>query len=81
MSKVPYIDYNDLKEFYTIKETCKLFEISKAELRAYSEEFAVEPRMNEIGEHGFPRYDIRKLHNAIYYSDRDCSFKESDPWA
>lgn len=45
MSKVPYINYNELDEFYTIKEACKLFELSKAELKAYSEEFGVEPRM------------------------------------
>lgn len=81
MSKVPYINYNELEEFYTIKEACKLFELSKAELKAFSEEFGVEPRMNEIGEFGFPRYDIRKLHNSIYYSGKDKAVKESDPWA
>ena len=29
MATIPYINYKDMKEFYTIPETCKLFEMSK----------------------------------------------------
>lgn len=33
MASAPYINYKDLKEFYTILEVCKLFEMEKSELR------------------------------------------------
>ena len=31
-----YIDYNNMKEFYTIDEVCRLFELDKAELKQHS---------------------------------------------
>ena len=27
---VPYVDYNELREFYTIKDVCKLFEMTSS---------------------------------------------------
>ena len=76
MSTIPYINYKDMKEFYTIPETCKLFEMSKENIRRQCEQYGIEPRRNEIGEYGFVKYDVRKLHNAIYKASKG----EDDPW-
>lgn len=74
---VPYINYFDMKEFYTISEVCELFEMPKETLRKECEQYSIAPRRNEIGEYGFVKYDVRKLHNAIYKASRE----EDDPWA
>ena len=74
---VPYINYFEMNEFYTINEICRLFEMSKEALRKACEQYGVEPRRNEIGDHGFVKYDVRKLHNAIYKASKG----EDDPWA
>lgn len=75
-----YIDYMSLKEFYTIQETCELFEMDKLDLKLKCEEYEVRPTRNEIGEGGFSKYDIRKLHNKLYYEERGHK-KEWNPWA
>ena len=31
-----FIDYNSLKEFYTIPEVCELFEMAKSDLNEYA---------------------------------------------
>ena len=81
MASVPYINYKDLKEFYTISEVCKLFDMEKSELRKKCEKYDIQPRRNEIGEHGFVKYDVRKLHNAIYHENAGQRAWEDDPWA
>ncbi len=30
-----FINYNDMKDFYTVDELCRLFEMDKPELRRY----------------------------------------------
>ena len=74
-----YIDYNGLKEFYTIQEICELFEMSKATLKEKSEQYEIPPSRNEIGEGGFSKYDVRRLHNKLYYEDHTHQ-KEWNPW-
>jgi len=74
-----YIDYLTMKEFYTIPEACELLGMSKLELKLKCEEQNIHPTRNEIGEGGFTKYDIRKLHNKLYYEDRNHC-KEWDPW-
>ena len=81
MAGVPYINYKDLKEFYTISEVCKLFEMEMSELRRKCEKYDTQPRRNEIGEYGFVKYDVRKLHNAIYHENAGQWAWEDDPWA
>lgn len=81
MAHVPFINYKDLKEFYTIPEVCKLFNMEKAELRKKCEKYGIEPRRNEIGEYGFVKYDVRKLHNTIYHENAAPGAQEDDPWA
>ena len=76
---VPYINYMNMKEFYTIKEVWELFQMSKDELRRECETHQIEPRRNEIGEYGFVKYDVRKLHNLIYHADK-TSPKNESPW-
>lgn len=80
MASIPYIIYKELKEFYTISEICKLFEMEKPELRRKCEKYDIQPRRNEIGEHGFIKYDVRKLHNAIYHETAGQRAWEDDPW-
>lgn len=80
MATVPYIKYSELDEFYTIKEVCKLFQMEKSTLKQKCKEYGIEPRRNEIGDYGFVKYDVRKLHNLLYYEGKDHT-KEDDPWA
>lgn len=84
--KIAYINYNELDEFYTIRQLTALFGISKQELKEKCEEYGIEPRRNEIGDFGFVRFDVRRLHNYLYYESRggkkDSGYrKEDDPWA
>ena len=51
--KVPYINYKDLEEFYSIQEACKLLKLSKDILKRKCNQYGIEPRRNEIGEYGF----------------------------
>ena len=86
MEKIPYINYNELDEFYTVQQLAKLLGITKQELKMKCEQYDIEPRRNEIGDYGFVRFDVRKLHNALYHESRskkkDGSYhKEDDPWA
>ena len=75
---VPYINYHDMTEFYTIAEVCELFEMPKDTLRTQCELYKIAPRRNEIGEYGFVKYDVKKLHNAIYKANKEG---EDNPWA
>ena len=75
-----FIDYRTLKEFYTISEICELFEMPKDTLRTQCETYGINPVRNEIGEAVLAKYDVRKLHNVLYYKDREKE-KEWNPWA
>ena len=85
MEKIPYINYAELDEFYTVQQLAKLFGITKQELRKKCEQYDIEPRRNEIGDYGFVRFDVRKLHNALYHESRGNKKadhpREDDPWA
>ena len=80
MAPVSYIDSTELNEFYTIKEVCKLFQMDKSALKQKCKEYDIEPRRNEIGDYGFVKYDVRKLHNLLYHEGKEHG-KEDDPWA
>jgi len=73
MTTVPYINYKGLNEFYTISELCRLFQMQKPDLKSKCKQYGIEPRRNEIGEPGFVSYDVRKLHNLLYYENREHS--------
>lgn len=83
MPNIPYINYRELKEFYTIAEVCKLFQMNKQELRKRCEIQHVEPRRNEIGEYDFVKYDVRKLYmpddleEGLRWETRDSPFAAS----
>ena len=81
MAKVTYINYNEMKPFYTVDEVAELLKVNKQALREKCEEYEVVPRRNEIGEWGFVTYDVRKLHNLLYHAGRSAErAKEDDPW-
>ncbi len=73
---IPYVNYREREEFYTIPQLCELFDMDKSSLRKKCEQYDIKPRRNEIGEYGLVKYDVRKLHNTLYYEDR----MEDDPW-
>lgn len=81
MASVPYIQYRELKEFYNISELCKLFNMDKQTLKQKCGQYDIRPRRNEIGEYGFVKYDVRKLHNTLYYEAPNRSEWPDDPWA
>ena len=75
MSNIPYINYNELNDFYTLSQLCTLFNMDRDVLQERCRQFDVMPRRNDIGEIGLVRYDVRRLHYAIYYDGREkpCS--------
>lgn len=48
---IPYLDYPNMKEFYTIAEVCRLFKMEKKDLKHYSERFEIFPRGRVIAPH------------------------------
>ena len=83
-----YIDYREMKEFYTIPEVCRLFEIEKSDLKKYCEKYHVETQEDLYGNFGFPKKVLRELHNKIYKGQNSNGAvqaarqrKEVDPWA
>ena len=78
MEQIPYINYKELDEFYTVGQLAGLLGITK--------QYGIKPRRNEIGDYGFVRFDVRKLHNALYHESRGgkkegSHQREDDPWA
>lgn len=78
MSNINYINYNDLDDFYTISQICTLFNMDRNVLKDRCNQFDVMPRRNDIGEIGLVRYDVRRLHHAIYYDGREKPFSSID---
>ena len=65
-----YLDYRGMKEYYTIDEVCRLFEISRQELRHYAGKYSIQPQEDQYGNWGFRKVLVRKLHNFIYKTTR-----------
>ena len=63
---VPYINYKEMKKFYSVTEVCKLFHVDRAYLKRKCEQYQIMPERNIIGIDGFWRYNLRKLHNLLY---------------
>lgn len=79
---IPYICYNDLEEFYTLKSVCNLLKMDKETLKQSCKRYDINPQRNEIGDWGLSRYDLRRLHNFLYKEGRpDANGKDDDPWA
>ena len=47
-----YLDYRGMKEYYTIDEVCRLFEISKQELKHYADKYSIQPQEDQYGNWG-----------------------------
>ena len=79
---IPYICYNDLEEFYTLKSVCKLLKMDKETLKQSCKRYDINPQRNEIGDWGLSRYDLRRLHNFLYKEGKaSTNGKTDDPWA
>lgn len=44
-----YLDYRGMKEFYTIDEVCRQFEISKQELKHCADKYSIQPQEDQYG--------------------------------
>lgn len=75
--------YNSLDEFHTLKSVCSLFKIDKEKLKEKCGQYGISPQKNEVGDWGLTRFDVRKLHNFLYYEDKKDvgNRKGNDPWA
>ena len=49
---IPYICYNDLEEFYTLKSVCNLLKMDKETLKQSCKRYDINPQRNEIGDWG-----------------------------
>ena len=82
-----YFDYRDMKEFYTLDETCRLFEMSKQNLKHYSDKYGIQPQEDQYGNWEFRKVLVRKLHNFIYKEQKNGKSgvapvsQRKDPWA
>ncbi len=47
---IPYICYNDLEEFYTLKSVCNLLKMDKETLKQSCKRYDINPQRNEIGD-------------------------------
>lgn len=74
---VSYIDYRTLNDVYTIDETCELLGMQKQDVKAKCEQLNIRPSRGANGVGCFTKYDIRRLHNALYCEDHE----KWDPWA
>ena len=52
---VPYINYKDLDEFYTLKGVCQLLELDKQTLQEKCRQYEISPQRNEVGDWGLSR--------------------------
>ncbi|MCQ5128036.1 hypothetical protein NE562_00065 [Butyricicoccus faecihominis] len=84
-----YIDYNNMKDFYTVEEVCRLFEMDKAELKCHSDQYQIQPQEDQYGNWGFRKVLVRKLHNFIYKEQKNNGSQHNStaygrrnaPWA
>lgn len=67
---IPYICYNDLEEFYTLKSVCNLLKMDKETLKQSCRRYDITPQRNEIGDWGLSRCDLRRLHNFYIRRER-----------
>lgn len=79
---VPYINYNELDEFYTLKGIGNLLKMDQETLKQNCRRYDINPQRNEIGDWGLSRYDLRRLHNFLYKEGKaSVNGKTDDPWA
>ncbi len=79
---VPYINYNELDEFYTLKGVGNLLKMGKETLKQNCKRYDINPQRNEIGDWGLTCHDLRRLHNFLYKAEKNLAErKDDDPWA
>lgn len=79
---IPYICYNDLEEFYTLKSVCNLLKMDKETLKQSCKRYDINPQRNEIGDWGLPCHDLCRLHNYLYKAEKGLTARrDDDPWA
>ncbi|MDD3230849.1 MAG: hypothetical protein PHE09_16775 [Oscillospiraceae bacterium] len=84
-----YIDYHNMKDFCTIAETCRLFEMDKNALKSYAEKYSINPQQDQFDNWGFRKTLVCQLHNHIYKEQKTQDLfsvptlvnSGNDPWA
>ena len=77
---IGFLDYRNMKDFYTITELCELFGKTKEELKALCDMLDIFATWNREGNPGFYKNAVRVLHNYLYHEGR-ANLIERDPWA
>lgn len=67
---VQFIDYNTMKEFYTVSEVCSLLKMSEPTLREECKQHGIYSIRNSDGKEIFLRYAVCCLHNILYHMDK-----------
>lgn len=74
-----YLDYNNMKDFYTVQELANLLGLSKEQLRMASQQCHIEPKRNQQEQWGFDRWQSCQIHNKLY---KEQAHQANDgPWA
>lgn len=64
---VQFIDYNTMKEFYTVPEVCSLLKMSEPTLREKCKRHGIYSIRRGNGNEIFLKYAVCHLHNILYH--------------
>ena len=72
---IPYLNYNEMKSEYSVKETAELFQMPLSTLAKYADRYGIFPYARK-GKAYLDVYQVRSLHNSIYIEQLSRS-----PWS
>lgn len=75
-----YKGIHELKDFYSIQETCDLLKLDENKLRYRCLRHILFPRINEEGILGFDKRSFQELNNGLYEDQCREGVDEGDPW-
>lgn len=68
---VKFIDYNTMKETYTVPELCKLFNMSEPTLRKNCAKHGIYSVRSDAGKEIFLKGAASHLHNILYHKNKN----------
>lgn len=74
-----YLDYNNMKDFYTVQELADLLGLHKEQLHTVSKQYRIEPQKCD-GCWCFDRWQSCQIHNKLYKQGQATQTND-DPWA
>ena len=72
-----YLDYRGMKEYYTIDEVCRLFEISRQELKHYADKYGIQPQEDQYGDWGFRKARMQPARRATFCFSMYANFRST----